>query len=149
MNTSATSEQPSTPDYSAPYFHGALTQDCWSNSDDPAAFHVSADAVADIGRAANAITTISRVVRNSLGEPACSGAEPLGHSAHIALLDGLEIIGRYIDELGLRMRETAEMRGRIGAQDDEGGNAGRRPDFTSRVRRRASRRLAAPWALSE
>lgn len=121
-NTTAQSEQASKPDYSAPYFHGALTIDCWSNSDDPAFFKVSANSVADMCRAANAITSISRIVRNSLGEPACSGAEPLGHSAHTALLDGLEIIGRFIDELGLRMRDSAETWARIEAKESEGEN---------------------------
>lgn len=121
--SSAHAEQSPKPDFSAPCFHGALTQDCWSNSDDPAFFKVSANSVADIGRAASAITTISRIVRNSLGEPACTGAEPLGLSAHMALLDGLEVIGRYIDELGLRMRETAEAFARTEDEDMEGGHA--------------------------
>jgi hypothetical protein len=119
-NASSQSSQDSKPEYSAPYFHGALTTDCWANSDDPAFFRVSADSVADIGRAASAIASISRIVRNSLGEPACTGAEPLGHSAHIALLDGLEIIGRYIDELGLRMRETASMHAHIDSEEGDG-----------------------------
>jgi hypothetical protein len=112
--------QSSKPDYSAPSFHGALTIDYWTNPDDPTFFKVTADSVADMCRAANAITSISRVVRNSLGEPACSGAEPLGHSTHTALLDGLEIIGRYIDELGLRMRDSAETWARIEAKESEG-----------------------------
>lgn len=119
-NASARPEQSSTPDYNAPYLHGTLTSDYWSNDDDPAFFRVSSDSVADIGRAASAITHISHIVRNSLNEPACTGAEPLGLSAHMALLDGLEIIGQYVNELGLRMREMGVMHARIDAQEGEG-----------------------------
>ena len=40
-NASARPEQSSTPDYNAPYLHGTLTSDYWSNDDDPAFFRVS------------------------------------------------------------------------------------------------------------
>lgn len=114
---STDSAQPSKPDYNATSFHGALASDRWMNDDDPEFSTVHTFCVAEVSRAASAITEISRIVHNSLNEPACSGAEPLGLSAQMALLDGLEIIGRYLGDLGDSMRETAGMHARIEAQE--------------------------------
>ncbi|HTH76508.1 MAG TPA: hypothetical protein VL635_19105 [Trinickia sp.] len=107
-HTSARPEQSPKPDYNASYFHGALASDRWMNDDDPEFSKVHSFCIAEVSRAASAITQISRIVHNSLNEPACSGAEPLGLSAHMALLDGLEIIGRYLVDLGDSMRGTAQ-----------------------------------------
>ncbi|PRG76146.1 hypothetical protein C6T58_24820 [Burkholderia multivorans] len=69
---------------------------------------VSLSDLGDVARAADALRTISRLVHNSLSEPEMSGAEPLGLSAHLGLLNAAEVIAKYLVELENRMRETAD-----------------------------------------
>ncbi|HVW50817.1 MAG TPA: hypothetical protein VHC91_10550 [Trinickia sp.] len=108
-NASARPEQSPKPDYNGQWFRGALASDRWMGDNDPEFSKVKTTCIADVSRAANAIAEISRIVHNSLNEQSSSGAEPLGAPAHEALLDGIEIIGRYLGELGNQMRETAKM----------------------------------------
>ncbi len=63
--------------------------------------------IAERTRGSNAIQTSARLVHNSLCEPAMSGAEPLGTPAHLGLLNAMEIVGAYLDEVAQSMRECA------------------------------------------
>ncbi len=65
--------------------------------------------IADVARAGEAITTIARLVNNSLAEPSRSNTPPLGAIAHVGLLNAMEIIGQYLEEVADRMNETATM----------------------------------------
>ncbi|AJY11650.1 hypothetical protein K6W16_10485 [Burkholderia dolosa] len=89
------------PDYNAPSFRGALTCDLFASDVGGDHATVPSNLIGDIQRASDAIRTISRLVHNSLCEPAMSGAEPLGLSAHLGLMNAAELIGQYL-------RETAE-----------------------------------------
>lgn len=104
--TSAAS--PAKPDYRAPSFRGALMNDHWILDDGAVSATIPAHLIGDVSRASNAIETIARLVHNSLCEPDMSGAEPLGKTAHLGLLDAAELIGKYLDEIATRMNETAQ-----------------------------------------
>ncbi|KWB54208.1 hypothetical protein WL36_02190 [Burkholderia ubonensis] len=114
MSASITPEVHSTkPDYSDPSFRGALMNDHWILDDEASLAMIPASLIADVSRASNAITTIARLVHNSLCEPDMSGAEPLGKSAHLGLLDAAELVGKYLDEIADRMNETAQSYARL------------------------------------
>ncbi|KVO28337.1 hypothetical protein WJ74_25730 [Burkholderia ubonensis] len=87
--------------------------DHWILDDEASMAMIPASLIADVSRASNAITTIARLVHNSLCEPDMSGAEPLGKSAHLGLLDAAELVGKYLDEIADRMNETAQTYGRL------------------------------------
>ena len=107
MSRSNCSSQIPTPDYSSPSFRGALTLDHWLIDEESDSSMVPSDCIAEMSRASEAISTIARIVHNSLSEPKMSGAEPLGLSAHLDLLGGMEIIGKYVGEMADKMREHA------------------------------------------
>ncbi|MBU9373433.1 hypothetical protein KTE28_03680 [Burkholderia multivorans] len=97
----------SQPNCTDPTFCGAMMSDHWVAADDAFAM-VPAAFIADVYRASDAITTISRLVHNSSCEPEMSNAEPLGHAAHLGLLSAAEIIGRYLNEVADRMAESIQ-----------------------------------------
>jgi|GEM_PF-2564003 len=97
------------PDYTDPAFSGALTSDHWSLDDTPELSKIPSSLIADISRASNAIETIARIVHNSLCEPEMHDTEPLGHSAHLGLLDAAELIGKYLSGIADRMNEAAQI----------------------------------------
>lgn len=99
---------PAKPDYRAPSFRGALMNDHWILDDEAGLATIPADLIGDVSRASNAIMTISRILHNSLCEPDMSGAEPLGKTAHLGLLDAAELVGKYLDEIADRMNEAAQ-----------------------------------------
>ncbi|MBY4768944.1 hypothetical protein [Burkholderia ambifaria] len=103
----------STPDYTDPTFCGAMMSDHWVTGDDAEFAMVPANLIADVYRASDAITTISRLVHNSSCEPAMSNAEPLGHAAHLGLLNAAEIIGQYLTEVADRMAEGIQLSKRL------------------------------------
>lgn len=107
-------------DYNAPSFHGALMKDWWINDAAAELSTIHSFHIAEVSRASSAITAIARLVHNSLGEPDMSGAEPLGRSTCESLLDGLEIIGRYVGDLTDQMRQTSAMLDKF--QREQGGN---------------------------
>ena len=107
-------------DYNARSFHGALMTDWWLDHDAREHSTIHSSHIAEINRASSAITVIARLVHNSLSEPEMSKTEPLGRAACEGLLDGLEIIGRYVGDLTDRMRETAAMHRKF--QQEQGGN---------------------------
>lgn len=47
------------------------------------------------------------MVRNSLGEPDCSGAQPLSRGTEMALLDAVYCLADYVFDNMEGMRETA------------------------------------------
>jgi hypothetical protein len=104
----SSSATPATPDYFAPQFRGALMKDHWEGDGEWST--VSTNFIGEIDRASDAVETIARLVHNSLCEPAMSGAEPLGLSAHLGLLNAAELIARYMREIAERMREQATFR---------------------------------------
>lgn len=104
---------PSTPDYTDPAFCGALMNDHWVTGDDSEFAMVPANLIADVYRASDAITTIARLVHNSTCEPEMSNAEPLGHAAHLGLLNAAEIIGQYLTEVAGRMAEGIQLSKRL------------------------------------
>ncbi|CAE6827120.1 hypothetical protein [Paraburkholderia aspalathi] len=77
------------------------------NARGPAHVTVEFRHVADVARSASAITTLARLVHNSLCEPTMSRAQPLDHAAHLGLLNAIEIIGSYLEEASNSMHETA------------------------------------------
>jgi hypothetical protein len=95
------------PDYTAASFRGALMQDHWVDADDPEHSTVPSHYIAEVARASDAITTIARLVHNSISEPKMSSAEPLGFAAHTGLLAAMEIIGTYLGEMAESMRARA------------------------------------------
>jgi hypothetical protein len=95
------------PDFNSPSFRGALTCDHFAGDDDQEHSTIKTYCIAEVSRASDAVETIARIVHNSLSEPSMSGAEPLGHAAHTALLGGVEILGRYLREIADTMRRTA------------------------------------------
>jgi hypothetical protein len=97
----------SKPDYKSPSFCGALMSDHWAVGGDRINSVVPSYCIGELNRASLAITTISRLVHNSLREPDMSHAEPLGAPAHIGLLCALEIVGEYLEHISDEMRETA------------------------------------------
>ncbi|TDV16284.1 hypothetical protein [Paraburkholderia caballeronis] len=107
-------------DYNALSFHGALMKDWWLVDDESESSVLHSAHVAEISRASSAITVIARLVHNSLGEPDMSGAEPLGRAACEGLLDGLEILGRYVGDITDEMRRHAAMLSKF--QREQGGN---------------------------
>ncbi|PLZ02555.1 hypothetical protein CY652_10615 [Burkholderia sp. WAC0059] len=82
-------------------------QDGWTMPDSPEHAMVESRSLAEVQRAASAITTISMLLRNSLGEPEGTGTGPLGRDAHYGLLDALQIIGKYLHEVGEQMSEIS------------------------------------------
>ncbi|WP_157768080.1 hypothetical protein [Burkholderia ambifaria] len=97
------------PDYTAPAFSRVLTSDHWSLDDTPELSKIPSSLIADVSRASNAIETIARIVHNSLCEPEMHDAEPLGHSAHLGLLDAAELNGKYLAEIAVRINEAAQI----------------------------------------
>lgn len=95
------------PDFTAPSFRGAVIQDYWIDADGPEHSTIPSNCIAELNRASQAITTISRLVHNSLCEPNMSHAEPLGAPAHIGWVYALEIFGEYPEHISDEMRETA------------------------------------------
>jgi len=85
----------------------ALTRDHWSNDRAPELSTVPTSLIGDVHRAAEAIGVIARLVHNSICEPSMSGAESLGQGTHLGLLSAAELIGRYLGEVGEKMRECA------------------------------------------
>lgn len=69
--------------------------------------------IADVTRAADGIKIIARMVHNSLGEPDCSGAQPLSRGTELALLDALYCLGDYVFDNMEGMRETASQLARF------------------------------------
>ncbi|WP_157664055.1 hypothetical protein [Burkholderia ubonensis] len=119
MSASITPEVHSTkPDYNDPTFRGALMNDHWILDDEANLVMIPSSLIADVSRASNAITTIARLVHNSLCEPDMSGAEPLGKSTHLGLLDAAELVGKYLDEIADRMNETAQSYARLEEQSE-------------------------------
>lgn len=96
------------PDYNDPSFRGALTSDQWGEDNAPEFSTIPTSCIVEIRRTSNAIKTISRIVHNSLTQPAMSDAEPLGNSAHLGLLDALEIMGVYLNDIQESMTEQAK-----------------------------------------
>jgi hypothetical protein len=94
------------PDYQAESFSGPLVSDHFRN---PGLVYATVEYrhVADVARSASAITTLARLVHNSLCEPGMTLAEPLGHAAHLGLLNAIEIVGSYLEEASHLMCETA------------------------------------------
>ncbi|MCA8203172.1 hypothetical protein LGM71_19150 [Burkholderia sp. AU33545] len=105
----SSSASPSTPDYTDPTFCGVMMSDHWVTDDDSEFALVPANLIADVYRASDAITTIARLVHNSSCEPAMSNAEPLGHAAHLGLLNAAEIVGQYLTEVADRMLEGLKL----------------------------------------
>lgn len=86
-----------------------LLSDGWVNADDPEWSTVGTHTIADLTRAGDAIRTIARIVHNSLGEPDCSGAQPLGKGVEMSLCEAMMCLGGYIFEKTERMRESAAL----------------------------------------
>jgi hypothetical protein len=95
-------------DHRDPTFRSALTCDHWNSGSNSEYSMVPTSLIGDIQRAAAAISTISRLVHNSLCEPDMTGAEPLGHSAHLGLMNAAELIGRHLRETAEKMYESAD-----------------------------------------
>ncbi|HDR9878284.1 TPA: hypothetical protein QDE50_14610 [Burkholderia cenocepacia] len=68
---------------------------------------VPSNLIGDVHRAADAIRTIARLVHNSLCEPEMSGAEPLGLSAHLGLLNAADLVGKYLRDAAASMHDCA------------------------------------------
>ncbi|WP_156443223.1 hypothetical protein [Burkholderia sp. RF4-BP95] len=100
-------------DYTDPTFRGAMMSDHWVTGDDSEFAMVPANLIADVYRASDAITTIARLVHNSSCEPGMSNAEPLGHAAHLGLLNAAEIVGQYLTEVADRMLEGMQLAKRV------------------------------------
>ncbi|AIO76154.1 hypothetical protein [Burkholderia multivorans] len=105
----SSSVPPSPPDYTDPAFCGTLMSDHWVTGDDSEFARVPANLIADVYRASNAISTIARLVHNSSCEPDMSNAEPLGHAAHLGLLNAAELVGQYLTEVADRMVEGMQL----------------------------------------
>ncbi|AOI92559.1 hypothetical protein WS57_28200 [Burkholderia pseudomultivorans] len=86
-----------------------MMSDHWVTGDDSEFAMVPANLIADVYRASDAITTISRLVHNSSCEPGMSNAEPLGQAAHLGLLNAAELIGQYLTEVADRMVEGLQL----------------------------------------
>lgn len=99
------------PDCTDAAFRGALMRDQYTGANQGGFVYFSD--LADVARAGDALRTISRLVHNSLSEPEMSGAEPLGLSAHLGLLNAAEVIARYLVDLEGRMRQTADSHARF------------------------------------
>ncbi|MGK8893720.1 hypothetical protein [Burkholderia gladioli] len=82
-----------------------LTEDHFQLSRELAVVHTSS--IAAITRAANAVSTLSRIVHNSLSEPDASGAQPLDAHTVRAILAGIEVIGDAIHYRTEEMYESA------------------------------------------
>jgi hypothetical protein len=110
------------PDFTAASFRGALMQDHWLDAEDPERSTISTHYIAEVARASDAITTIARLVHNSISEPEMSAAEPLGFAAHTGLLAAMEIIGTYLGEMAesmrARSREAAQLAATRGISHD-------------------------------
>jgi len=95
------------PDLHAPSFRGALMRDHWHDQNVPQFASIPSSLIGDVQRASDAISTIARLVHNSLCEPQMSGAEPLGLSAHLGLLNAADLIGEYLHETAEKMHDCA------------------------------------------
>ncbi|MCI3206539.1 MULTISPECIES: hypothetical protein [Pandoraea] len=95
-------------EYLKPSFRGALVKDWWTEGE-PERYVIHSGHVADIRRASAAVTTIARLVHNSISEPLMSGVEPLGAPAHLGLLNALEIVGAHLHEVAEHMFEDAKL----------------------------------------
>lgn len=116
MKTSS-SDRSAKPDYQSPSFRGALMNDHWALAQCSEYSTVPSSLIADLNRASLAITTISRLVHNSLSEPDMSSAEPLGAPAHLGLLCAIEIVGEYLERVADEMRGTAAIFSKSDAQE--------------------------------
>ncbi|MBW5807466.1 hypothetical protein FOZ70_22305 [Burkholderia sp. COPS] len=94
-------------DHLAPSFRGALTCDHFELDSVGEHATVPSNLIGDVNRAADAISTIARLVHNSLCEPEMSGAEPLGLSAHLGLLNAADLIGKYLRDAAVSMNDCA------------------------------------------
>jgi hypothetical protein len=94
-------------DVHTPWYRGPLMQDYWRDAEDPEHSTIPSCCIAEVARASDAITTIARLVHNSIAEPRMSGAEPLGFAAHTGLLAAMEIIGTYLGDMAESMRARA------------------------------------------
>lgn len=83
--------------------------DYWTFGDDAEHSTVRTHEIGSVSRAADAIRTLSRVVHNSLSEPAMSGAQPLDIGTVRAILYGIEVMGEFVFDCTEEMRETASM----------------------------------------
>lgn len=102
---SSTSEKP---DYRDAAFRGALMRDSWMIDDDLYLSTVPSDLIGDVSRAGDALRTIGRLMHNSLCEPEATGAEPLGLSAHLGLMNAAELIGHRLADIADHMRDIAQ-----------------------------------------
>ncbi|CAM2155510.1 hypothetical protein PT2222_330096 [Paraburkholderia tropica] len=84
-----------------------LVADYWLSEDEQPHSVVNSEDVADVSRATDAIRTMVRIVHNSLSEPDMSGAQPLDRGSMLALLSGVEILGKFIFQAADEMRCTA------------------------------------------
>ncbi|MGU3777526.1 hypothetical protein [Burkholderia metallica] len=121
MSTKVSAVPSTKPDYADAAFRGVLMRDQYVADRAQFGFVSLAD-LGDVSRAADALRAISRLVHNSLSEPEMSGAEPLGLSAHLGLLNAAEVIAKYLIELESRMRDTADSYARI--ENEQGANHG-------------------------
>ncbi|KVS37436.1 hypothetical protein LGN07_32240 [Burkholderia cepacia] len=94
-------------DYLAPGFRSALTRDHFELDSVGEYATVPSNLIGDVHRAADAIRTIARLVHNSLCEPEMSGAEPLGLSAHLGLLNAADLVGKYLRDAAASMHDCA------------------------------------------
>ncbi|WP_244124742.1 hypothetical protein [Burkholderia gladioli] len=83
--------------------------DYWTSEDDTEHSTVRTHEVSSVSRAAEAIRSLSRIVHNSLSEPAMSGAQPLDIGTVRAILYGIEVMGEFVFDCTEEMRETASM----------------------------------------
>lgn len=93
-----------TPDMTKPH---PLLVDYWVSHDTPEHSTVGTQSIGDIARATDSIRTLARLAHNSLSEPAMSGAQPLDTGTIRSLLNGIEIMGLFINEQTEMMFERA------------------------------------------
>lgn len=84
-----------------------LVSDYWLSDGDSVHSAVSSSDIADVSRASDAIRTMVRIVHNSMSEPDMSGSQPLDRGSMLALLAGVEILGKFIFTAADEMRLTA------------------------------------------
>ncbi|MDR8090338.1 hypothetical protein KPB05_23040 [Burkholderia gladioli] len=80
-----------------------------TSEDDAEHSTVRTHEIGSVTRAAEAISSLSRIVHNSLSEPAMSGAQPLDMGTLRAILSGIEVIGDFIFDCTEEMRGTASV----------------------------------------
>ncbi|MCO1343435.1 hypothetical protein L0Z26_16255 [Burkholderia multivorans] len=93
-----------TPEFTKPH---PLLVNYWVGPDDAEHSTVLTRSIADITRATDAIRTLSRIVHNSISEPAMTRAQPFDDGTMRSLLCGIEVLGQFIFEQTELMRERA------------------------------------------